>query len=138
MQETIAHRRQRSGRLRTGLQVVAEAISTIRATGLMTVGVRKARQLEVQEEEQLSQSLGSRTDTTLVRVFTPDGLRGCKHVIDFNLIFLQIFFRRATFTAEVFVDDGFSEREGGVNCGWSKQRRRGGRRPGYSPGFLRR
>ena len=43
---------------------------TIRTTGLMTVGVRNARQLgELEEEEQLSQSSGSATDTTVARVF---------------------------------------------------------------------
>ena len=48
------------------------AISTIKTTGLMTVGSRKPRRLDREEEEQLSKSSGSLTALLLRGYFTQD------------------------------------------------------------------
>lgn len=59
------------------LQVVGEAILGVRATGLITVGIRESGQLDGQyEEEQLSlcRSLLALQQTPLLReIFTRDG-----------------------------------------------------------------
>lgn len=73
------------GRLRTSLQVVGVAILTIKMTDLMTVGDRKARRQGGEEEEQLSKSSDSPTDTALARVFHSGWVRGCKQVIRFRI-----------------------------------------------------
>lgn len=62
---------------RANLQVVGEAIMAVRATGLITVGIRESGQLDGQnEEEQLSlcRSLLVLQQTPLLReIFTRDG-----------------------------------------------------------------
>ena len=62
---------------RANLQVVEEAILAVRATGLITVGIRESGQLDGQnEEEQLSlcRSLLVLQQTPLLReIFTRDG-----------------------------------------------------------------
>ena len=58
------------------LQVVGEAILTVKATGLITVGIRESGQLDGQNEEQLSlcRSLLVLQQTPLLReIFTRDG-----------------------------------------------------------------